>query len=227
VGGLVADEQPWIDWDWVGNNTDEIWARTIQHVNLTVLALAIGFVIALAMAAVAVRFRWTLGPLAGLSGVLYAIPSLALFGMLVPITGLGVVPAEIALVSYTLLILLRNMVAGLDGVPPAVREAADGMGYERWRRALRVDLPLAVPAIIAGLRIASVSTVGLVTVTAFVSEGGFGFFIQEGLSRTFTTEIMVGLLGSVLLAVAFDLLFVSIERFATPWTRVARGERHA
>ena len=120
------------------------------------------------MALVSVAWRWTYAPMTGFAGVLYTIPSLALFGVLVPIPafGLGFRTAEVALVSYTLLILLRNIVAGLDGVPPAVREAADGMGFERWRRLVRVDLPLAAPAIIAGLRIATVTTVGLVTVTA-------------------------------------------------------------
>ena len=135
------------------------------------------------LALVAVRWRWTYEPLAGVCSVLYAIPSLALFGVLVsiPFFGLGYRTAEVALVSYTLLILLRNIVAGLDGVPPAVREAADGMGYERWRRVLRVDLPLATPSIVAGLRIATVTTVGLVTVTSLVGEGGFGKLINDGL----------------------------------------------
>src|SRR5690606_7152601 len=120
--------------------------------------------------------------------------------------------AEIALVSYTLLILLRNIVAGLDGVPDAVREAADGMGYEGWRRMLRIDLPLAAPTIIAGLRIATVTTIGLVTVTALVGQGGFGDLINEGLSRQFSTLVVVGSVFSIAPAVAFDLGFVALER---------------
>ena len=155
--------------------------------------------------------------------MLYAIPSLALFAVLVsiPFFGLGFRTALVALVSYTLLILLRNIVAGLDGVPPAVREAADGMGYERWRRVLRVDLPLATPSIVAGLRIATVTTVGLVTVTALVGEGGFGELINDGLSRNFPTQIVVGAVLSVALAIAFDLAFVLLERLLTPWARAS------
>jgi osmoprotectant transport system permease protein len=122
-------------------------------------------------------------------------------------------------VTYTLLILLRNIVAGVDGVPPEVREAADGMGYERWRRVLRVDLPLATPSIIAGLRIATVTTIGLVTVTALVGEGGFGRFINEGLSRQFSTEIVLGAVLSVAFAIVCDVMFVLAERVLAPWAR--------
>jgi osmoprotectant transport system permease protein len=221
-------DAPLVDWDWISDHRDEIWELTIEHLQLTGFAVAVGFAISMAMALVASRWRWTYGPLAGLCGVLYSIPSLALFGLLVPITGLGVVPAQIALVTYTLLILLRNIVAGIDGVAPAVREAADGMGYERWRRLLRVDLPLALPAIVAGLRVATVTTVGLVTVTALVGEGGYGDLINDGLSRRdFPTPVVVGTSLSVIMAVGFDLLFVGFEWLTVPWARrrgaVGRG----
>jgi osmoprotectant transport system permease protein len=219
----AAGDEPLVDWDWVDRNRDDIWELTIEHLTLTGLAVGIGFAIAMVMALVALRWRWTYGPLAGFCGVLYSIPSLALFGLLIPITGLGLVPAEIALVSYTLLILLRNIVAGVDGVPPAVREAADGMGYERWRRLVGVDLPLALPAIVAGLRIATVTTIGLVTVTALAGEGGYGDLIKDGLSRRyFPTPIVVGTTLSIAMAVAFDLLFVTIGWLAAPWAR-SRG----
>jgi osmoprotectant transport system permease protein len=223
---VLAADEPFVRWDWVSGHRDEIVALFWEHVNLTVVAVGIGFVLAMVMSLVATRWRWTYAPLAAFSGVLYAIPSLALFGVLVSIPefGLGFRTAEVALVSYTLLILLRNIVAGLDGVPPAVREAADGMGYEGWRRTLRVDLPLATPAIVAGLRIATVTTVGLVTVTALVGEGGFGDLINEGLSRDFSTPIVVGGVLSVALAIAFDVLFVAAERLLTPWAR-ARAPR--
>ena len=173
LGGTLAADEPFVRWDWVGDHTDEIVGALWQHVQLTVVAVVIGFALALAMALVVTRWRWTFGPLAGFAAVVYAIPSLALFGVLVaiPAFGLGFRTAEVALVSYTLLILLRNIVAGLDGVPAATREAADGMGYERWRRLTAVDLPLAAPVIIAGLRIATVTTVGLVTVAGLVGEG--------------------------------------------------------
>jgi osmoprotectant transport system permease protein len=226
--GHVLAAEPLVDWEWVSRRRDDITEAFWEHLQLTVLAVGMGFVLAMAMALVAVRWRWTYGPLAGFCGILYAIPSLALFGILVsiPFFGLGFRTALVALVSYTLLILLRNIVTGLDGVPPEVREAADGMGYERWRRVLRVDLPLAAPAIIAGLRIATVTTVGLVTVTALVGEGGFGDLINEGLSRNFSTPIVVGAVLSIALAVALDVLFVLFERLITPWVR-ARAPRAA
>lgn len=218
---IVAADEPLVRWDWVGDHLDDIRADAIEHIQLTVLAVGIGFVLAMGMALVARRWRWTYGPLAGFCAVVYAIPSLALFGILVPITGLGIVPAEIALVGYTLLILLRNNVAGFDGVSAPVLEAADGMGYEPWRRVLRIDLPLALPAIIAGLRIATVTTVGLVTVASLVGKGGFGNLINDGLGRDFSTPVVVGTVLSVALAVVFDLLFVLLERMATPWARKA------
>jgi osmoprotectant transport system permease protein len=221
TAAVVAADEPLVRWDWVADHTDEIVDLFWEHVTLTVSAVAIGFVIAMGMALVAVRWRWTYEPLAGFASVLYAIPSLALFGVLltIPAFGFGFRTALAALVTYTLLILLRNIVAGLDGVPAAAREAADGMGYERWRRLVRVDLPLATPAIVAGLRIATVTTVGLVTVTALIGEGGFGDLINDGLSRDFPTPIVVGAVLSVALAIAFDLLFVLVERLLTPWAR--------
>ena len=223
LGALaLAAEEPLVRWDWVRDHQDEIVARFREHVSLTVVAVAVGFVLAMLMALASVRWRWTYPAFAGVSGVLYAIPSLALFGVLIPFFGLGFRTAEVALVSYTLLILLRNIVAGLDGVPHAVREAADGMGYEGWRRLTGVDLPLALPTIVAGLRIATVTTVGLVTVAALVGAGGFGTFIDDGLGRDFPTPIVVGAVGSVLLAVGFDLVFVSVEWLMTPWARAGR-----
>jgi len=221
TAGVLAADEPFVDWSWVADHTEEMNEALRQHVQLTVTSVAIGFVISLVLGLVAVRWRWTYEPLAGICSVMYAVPSLALFAVLVsiPFFGLGYRTSLVALVSYTLLILLRNIVAGLDGVPPAVREASDGMGYERWRRVLRVDLPLATPSIVAGLRIATVTTVGLVTVTALVGEGGFGRLINDGLSRDFSTPIVVGTVGSVALAITFDLAFVVVEWLITPWTR--------
>jgi osmoprotectant transport system permease protein len=222
IPSLLAASEPLVDWEWVGDHLDEIRELTYEHVKLTVLAVAIGFAIAMAMAMVSLRWRWSYALLAGFCGVLYAIPSVALFGVLIPITGLGIVPAQIALVGYTLLILLRNIVAGIDGVPEPVREAADGMGYERWRRLLRIDLPLALPTIVAGLRIATVTTVGLVTVTALIGEGGYGEYINDGLERQFPTQVVVGTVGSIALAVLLDVLFLAFERVAAPWARKGR-----
>jgi osmoprotectant transport system permease protein len=155
-----------------------------------------------------------------LAGILYAIPSLALFGLLIPVTGIGLVTAEIALVSYTLLILIRNGLAGLDGIAPEVLETATGMGYTRAQRLWRVELPLALPVIIAGIRIATVTTIGLVAVTALIGQGGLGFvIIQLGIRRDFDTAILVGVGLSILLAVIADRGLVLLERALTPWAR--------
>jgi osmoprotectant transport system permease protein len=210
-------------WEWVGDHTDDIWDRTGEHVRLTVFAVVAGLLISSVLAAVSLRFRWTYTPITWIAGILYTIPSLALFFFLVPITGLGFRTAEIGLVSYTLLILVRNIVAGVDGVSPAVKEAADGMGFTRTRRFFAVDLRLATPAIVAGLRIATVTVVGLVTVTALVGEGGYGVFILDGLDRQFSTPTVVGVVLSVALAIALDVVFVVVERLVTPWAR--RRER--
>jgi osmoprotectant transport system permease protein len=174
--------------------------------------------IALALSVLALRWRQTYAPITWVTGIAYSIPSLALFAFLVPITGFTILTAEIGLVSYTLLILVRNVVAGIDGVDPAVREAALGMGYTR-RRLFQIELPLALPVIIAGLRIAAVTTVGLVTVTALIGQGGVGFFILRGLNRFFSTEIVLGVLLSVILAVALDLSLLGVERVLTPWSK--------
>lgn len=211
--------QPLVRWDWVFGHLDDIWTAIREHLVLTGIALGAGFAIAMVLSLVALRYRRTYAPITWVTGVLYTIPSLALFALLVPITGLSVLTAEIGLVSYTLLILIRNIVAGIDGVPPAIKEAALGMGYTRRRLFLEIELPMALPVIIAGIRIASVTTIGLVTVTALIGQGGLGFFILQGLRRFFTTEIVVGAVMSVVLAVAIDLVLILAERALTPWAR--------
>ena len=216
---LASRHDRLLSWDWIGDHTDDIWEQTLQHLQLTGYAVGIGLAIAMAMSLVALRWRRAYAPLAALSGALYAIPSLALFAILVPYTGLGFRPVLIALVTYTLLILLRNIVAGIDGVPQSVLDAADGMGYEPWRRFLAVDLRLATPAIIGGIRVATVTVIGLVTVGALVGSGGYGVFINDGLSRSFSTPIIVGGGLSIAMAIAFDLLFVAVQRLVTPWAR--------
>lgn len=208
-----------MDWDWIVRNLDEIGQRTLEHVLLTVVAIVVGFVISFGLALVVRRWRILKGPIIGISGTLYAIPSLALFAFLVPFTGIqNPLTAEIALVSYTILILLRNILAGLDGVPDDVREAADGMGYTGAQRLWRVELPIALPVIVAGLRIATVTIVGLVTVTALIGLGGLGYLIVDvGYRRFFLTATIVGSVGAVLLAVIADRGFVQAQRALTPW----------
>lgn len=221
---VLAENGPdsFVWWSWVGDHLDEIWERTVQHVQLTVIALVVGFAISVVLALVSLRFRRAYTPITGAAGVLYAIPSLALFAFLVPITGLTLLTAEIGLVGYTLLILVRNMVAGIDGVAVHVREAADAMGYTPWRRFLAVDVRLATPTIVAGLRIAAVTTIGLVTVTALIGQGGYGALINDGLSRSFSTPIVVGATLSIALAIVVDLLLLGAERLLTPWARAGR-----
>ncbi len=209
--------QPLIRWDWIADHLDDIWARTTEHVALTGIALIVGLVISMGLSLLAVRRRVTYNPITWFAGTLYTIPSLALFAFLVPFTGLSILTAEIGLVSYTLLILIRNIVAGIDGISPAVLEAAYGMGYSSRKAFWEVQMPLAIPVIVAGLRVASVTTVGLVTVTSLIGQGGYGAFILRGLRRDFLTEILVGIVLSVLLAVLLDVFFLYVERKMAPW----------
>ena len=214
--------EPLIRWRWVFDHLDQIWARLLEHVQLTVLAVAIGFAISLPLAVYAHRHRRAYAPITFVAGLLYTIPSLALFVLLLPFTGLTTTTAEIGLVGYTLLILIRNTVAGLDAVPADAKEAALGMGYTRRQLLWRVELPLALPVIVAGVRIATVTTVGLVTVTALIGKGGEGYFILLGLQQFFSTATIVGATLSVALAVAADLVLLRAQRVLTPWARSAK-----
>lgn len=220
---LAQVDRPVVDLTWLQRNAGDIWDRLVEHLYLTGLAVAVGFVVAVGLSLLAIRYRRTYGPITAFTNILFTIPSLALFAILVPFTGLSVLTAEIALVSYTLLVIVRNLVAGIDGVPAAVKEAADGMGYTERRRFRQIEVPLALPVIIAGVRIATVTTVGLVTVSAIIGYGGLGFFILRGLQTFYWTPILVGTVGSALLAVALDMAFVRIERRLTPWAQRRTG----
>jgi osmoprotectant transport system permease protein len=212
--------EPFIRPDWIVDNLDAIGGRLWEHVTMTVIAVVIGFLISFVLAILVRRVPRLYGPVIGISGTLYAVPSLALFALLVPFTGLSLVTAEIALVSYTLLILIRNIVAGLDGVPPEVLEAAEAMGYSRGQRFWRVEVPIALPVIVAGLRIATVTTVGLVTVTTLIGLGGLGYLIvNSGINRFFPTSIYTGVVLAVALAVFADLLLLGLQRLLTPWSQ--------
>jgi len=208
-----------IRWDWIADNLDEIAAATLDHLSLTLIAVGVGLAFSLVLGLAAYRWRGLYGPIAGTAGLLYTIPSLALFAVLVPFTGLTVLTAEIGLVSYTLLILIRGIVSGLDAVPRDAVEAATGMGYTARQRLARVEIPLAVPVIVTAIRLATVTTVGLVMVTALIGEGGLGQLMLRGFNRSFPTMIYVGVVMSVVLAVGLDLLLVGLQRLLTPWTR--------
>jgi osmoprotectant transport system permease protein len=219
---VAQNDEPFVRWDWIGRNLDDLWAATQEHIILTVIAVGVGLIISLGLSIVALRWRKTYAPITWVTGILYTIPSLALFAFLVPITGLTMLTAEIGLVSYTLLILIRNIVAGIDGVPEHVLEAARGMGYTPRRMFLDIQLPLALPVIMAGIRIATVTTIGLVTITALIGQGGLGFFILRGLqffSAIGTTQILAGTVLSVALAMAADLGLLGLEKLLTPWAR--------
>ena len=209
-------------WDWVLANRADVWLALGEHIWLTFLAVAIGLAISVPVGIFVSRHRRFYGPVTAVTGFLYTIPSLALFAFLTPLTGLSTTSAEIGLVSYTLLILIRNIVAGIDGVSPDAKEAARGMGYTDRQMLWRVEMPLALPTIVAGLRIATVTTIGLVTVTALIGKGGVGYFILFGLSRTFSTAIILGAGLAVILAVGFDVLLLRAQRWLVPWTRTKR-----
>ncbi len=209
--------------DWVRDNwSTVIEPALIEHIKLTLIAVAVGFVIAFAAALITYRYRRLESPFLTFSAVVYTIPSLALFQLLVPITGLTVTTVEVALVGYTLLILYRNILEGLRGVPADVLEAARGMGYTRRQTLWRVELPLAVPAIFAGLRVAVVSTIALATVAAFVIPEGLGYPIFLALREAFKTEIIVAGGLAVGLALLADGLLVLAQRALTPWARARR-----
>lgn len=218
-------DKPLVDWAWVVDHLEDIGLRSLQHLGLAVLAVAAGFAISMALGVLVARRPRAAAAVIAASGILYTIPSIAAFAALVPITGLSILTALIPLTTYTLLILIRNIVAGLTTVPPDVLETADAMGYTPRARLLRIELPLATPLIVAGLRIASVSTIGLVTVAAIIGDnfGGLGVFINDGLRNFFPTAVYVGAVMSVALAVMVDILFVLAERALTPWTRIQTG----
>lgn len=206
------------NWGWVSEHLDLVGRQLGQHVYLTVLAVGIGLVIALPVSVYVHRHRRFYPPVSGVAGILYTIPSLALFALLQPFTGLGTDTAEIGLVSYTLLILIRNTVAGLNGVPEDVKDAAMGIGYTNRGLLWRVEMPLALPVIVAGVRIATVTTIGLVTVTAVIGKGGLGFLMLAGFRNLFPeVAVLVGVILSVVLAVAVDALLLACQRILTPW----------
>jgi osmoprotectant transport system permease protein len=220
---LAVDEapNPWFDGSYVVENWDTILRYLGEHVRLTLAAVVLGALIALPLALLARRSRFLAGSVLGLSTVIYTIPSLAMFAFIFPFTGLTSTTVLIGLVAYSLVVLVRNFLTGLQGVPADVREAARGMGYGPLRLLWQIDLPLALPAFMAGLRIATVSTVALTTVGVLVGHGGMGQLIIGGFNANFyRAEIVTGAVGCVLLALVADVLLAGAERLLTPWARV-------
>jgi len=214
-----ATEEPFFRPEWVERNLDRIVEQLIEHAYLTGLAVGIGLAISVPVGIYAYRHRRAYAPVTWFAGFLYTIPSLALFAFLTTYTGLTTLTAEIGLVSYTLLILIRNVVAGLDGVPGDTKEAARGMGYTSRQMLWKVELPLAFPVILAGIRVTTVTIIGLVTVTSLIGKGGLGKFILQGIQRFFSTPIVVGATLSVLLAVLADVALLGLQRALTPWSK--------
>lgn len=216
---MTLAAEPFFEWDWAIRHLDDLLVQLAEHVQLTAIAVVVGALISFPLAVYAYRHRKLYPVLTWATGFLYTIPSLALFAFLVPYTGLSTLTAEIGLVGYTLLIFIRNIVDGLDSVPDDVKEAARGMGYTARQMLWRIEMPLALPVIVAGLRIATVTTIGLVTVTALIGKGGLGQFILLGLRRFFLTPILIGAVVSVVLAVSTDGILLGVQRLATPWSR--------
>jgi osmoprotectant transport system permease protein len=212
--------QPFLRPEWIVDNLDQLARRTGEHLLVTFIAVAVGFAVSFALALLIRRYPRLYGPVIGLAGTLYSIPSLALFALLIPLTGLSLLTAEIALVSYTLVILVRNIVTALDGVPPDVIEAATAMGYTRGQRLWRVELPIALPIIVAGVRIATVTTIGLVTIATLIGMGGLGYLIVNiGIQRFFPTATLTGVVAVVLLSVIVDTALLLLQQRLTPWAR--------
>jgi osmoprotectant transport system permease protein len=203
--------------DWIVHHLSDYGAPLWRHVQLTVASVVVGFAIAFGLAIVAHRHRWLTGPIVGVTGILYTIPSLALFALLIPVTGFGLTTALIPLIVYTLLILFRNIVAGLDNVPAEARDAALGMGLTDRQLFWRVELPLAMPEIFAGLRVATTSTVGLAALAFYAGAGGLGQAILSDIA--FKSNVLVAGGLCILLAFVLDLGILGAQRVLLPWQR--------
>jgi osmoprotectant transport system permease protein len=209
--------------DWARENIDRFETPTVEHLELVLISVVLGFVVAFALALLAHRRAWLRPPLLGATGVLYTIPSLALFFLLLPVTGLGRTTAILALAIYTLQIIYRNTVLGLANVPGSVKDAARGMGMTERQVLWRVELPLALPEIIAGLRIATVSTVAIATLAVFISAGGLGTQIYGQGNLTFPTSIIIAAGIAILIALLLEGALLAVQRVTTPWRRARLG----
>ena len=212
-----------IDWAWIADHLDELAFRTVQHFALAAIAVGVGFAITLAVSLWVARRRRIRGLLVGTSSVLYTIPSLALFAALVPVTGLSILTAEIPLVLYTLLIFMRNILAGLDAVAAEVLETADAMGYTRRERLLRVELPLARKLIFSGVRLAVVQVWATATIAALVAGPGLGYVIRHGYDADDPSEIIAGAVIVAVLALLLELVLALVERAIDPTRRARRA----
>jgi osmoprotectant transport system permease protein len=221
----MSEFNPLLRWDYVVDQRAGIVAAVVEHLQLTLMTVVLGLALAAALASIVLRWRHLRPSVSAATAALYTIPSVAFFGLLVPSTGLTRTTALIPLVAYTLVVLVSAIVDAFDQIPPEVEDAAEAMGLTTLRRVFTVRVPLAVPVIVSGLRIASVTTVGLVTLAAIVGQGGLGRLILDGLRRGFWTPLTIGAVLSIVLALMLDAAFVLLERRMAPWAarRRARG----
>jgi osmoprotectant transport system permease protein len=222
----LQSEPPLIDWEWISENLFEDIVPAVQgHIFLSFVSVAVALAISLPTGVLVARYRKAYAPVTFFTGFLFTIPSLAFFALLaaIPSIGVGPRPVIIALVAYSLLVLIRNTVAGIDSVPEETKDAARGMGLTNRQILWGVELPLALPVIVAGIRITTVTVIGIATIGAYIDGGGLGVLIFDGLERDFPTEIIVGGGMAMLLAILADLLLLAVERYLRPWARRARS----
>lgn len=222
---LQSLEPEFFDWAWLGENFfEEVWPAVIGHLYLSFVSVGIALAISLPLGVLVARYRRLYAPVLFVTGFLFTIPSLALFAFLVAMgVGIGPRPVIIGLVSYSLLVLIRNVVTGIDSVAPETIDAARGMGLTNRQILFRVELPLALPVIVAGIRIATVTVIGIAVIGAFISGGGLGQLIFDGIDRNFPTLVLTGAIMATLLAILADVALLLVERYMRPWARRARG----
>ncbi|CAA9450961.1 MAG: ABC transporter, permease protein (cluster 13, osmolytes) [uncultured Rubrobacteraceae bacterium] len=223
---LQSLEPEFFDWAWLRENFgEEVWPAVIGHLYLSFVSVGIALAISLPLGVLVARYRRLYTPVLFVTGFLFTIPSLALFAILVTVPGIGIGqrPAIIGLVSYSLLVLVRNVVTGIDSVAPETIDAARGMGLTNRQILFRVELPLALPVIVAGIRIATVTVIGIAVIGAFISAGGLGQLIFDGIDRSFPTLVFTGAIMATLMAIFADVALLLVERYMRPWARRARG----
>ena len=219
------EEPKLVDWGWLADNFfEDVWPAFIGHLYLSFVSVGIALVISLPLGVLVARYRVLYAPVLFITGLLFTIPSLALFAFLVASgVGIGPRPVIIGLVAYSLLVLIRNVVTGLDSVAPETIDAAKGMGLTNRQILFKVELPLALPVIVAGIRIATVTVIGIAVIGAFIAGGGLGQLIFDGIDRSFPTLVLTGAVMATLMAIFADVALLALERYLRPWARRARG----
>jgi osmoprotectant transport system permease protein len=220
----MTPSEPLVRWDWIGRNWPNIQQLLTDNVVMALLPVLLGLVVALPLGLASARWRWLYQPTVGFMNVIYSLPSLAVFIVLIPLTGLAErATVIIPLTFYTLAVLIPAVVDGLTSIPDHVRQSAVAMGFTPLRRLVRVELPIAAPVVLAGVRVATVASISLVSVGALIGRGGLGYLFIDGWQRQFPTPIVVGIVLVLILAVVADGLLVVAQRLLTPWARARRG----